>query len=28
VERNGVYIDGSARMAEDLSQDGETGATP
>ena len=28
VERNGVYIDGSARMAEDLSQDAETGATP
>ena len=28
VERNGVYVDGSARMAEDISADAENGATP
>ncbi|MEI6474817.1 MAG: prepilin-type N-terminal cleavage/methylation domain-containing protein [Planctomycetota bacterium] len=28
VERNGVYIDGSARMAVDLTADAETGTTP
>jgi prepilin-type N-terminal cleavage/methylation domain-containing protein len=28
VERNGVYVDGSARMAEDISADAESGATP
>jgi len=28
VERNGVYIDGSARIAVDLTADAETGTTP
>jgi prepilin-type N-terminal cleavage/methylation domain-containing protein len=28
VERNGVYVDGSARMEEDISADAENGATP